>query len=180
MDRQREQLAIVERVAADLEAVGLDPVLVGGMAVVAHGFRRVTWDFDFLISAPPRTEDLVRILYSNGLELVSKLGEDGKVQRTVDRQRIAAIKVSGTRPHSLFFYGPKNALRLDLLIDHPFPAHDIAARGVAVPLHKLMVKVALPEDLLRMKEVARQERTKGTDLLDIEFLQNLLRRGRPS
>jgi hypothetical protein len=175
MDQHREHLAAVERVAADLDAGGLEPVLVGGMALVVHGSQRVTWDFDFLVSAPPKTEDLVRILYSNGLELASKMGEDGIVQRTVGREKVAELKVAGTRPETLFFFGPKNRLRVDLLIDHPFPAHAIAGRAVAVRLQKQKVKVALPEDLLRMKEMARQKRNKPTDLQDIEFLERLIR-----
>ena len=180
MQTQSENLAIVERLAADLDTRRLEPVLVGGMALVILGSQRITKDYDFLISSPSKTEDVVRILYSNGLELVTKLGEDGNVQRTVDREKVAVIKVTGTRPKSLFFYRAKGRLRVDLLFDFPIPAHEVSARAVPVTFLDRKVKVAAPEDLLRMKETARQERNIPSDLQDIEFLKSLLARRRPS
>jgi len=70
------------RISAGLEAGGLEPVLVGGMALVVLGSRRVTRDFDFLISAPARPNNLVEVMYRHGLQLVTKLDSNGGVRRT--------------------------------------------------------------------------------------------------
>ena len=47
-----DHLETVGDLAARLHALGLTPILVGGMALVVLGSRRVTRDFDFLMSAP--------------------------------------------------------------------------------------------------------------------------------
>ncbi len=49
----------VGRVVDGLTHLGLQPVLVGGMAMVTIGSRRVTRDFDFVIAHP---EDRVQAL----------------------------------------------------------------------------------------------------------------------
>jgi hypothetical protein len=53
---------------------GFEPVLVGGMALVVLGSRRVTRDFDFVIAHPGnRLARMIELLYDRGLELVSRL-----------------------------------------------------------------------------------------------------------
>jgi hypothetical protein len=55
-----------------LTGLGLEPILVGGMAMVILGSRRVTRDFDFVIPQPgERLQQLVEIFYDRGLELSS-------------------------------------------------------------------------------------------------------------
>ena len=47
-----DHLQAVGDIVQDLRALGLEPVLVGGMALVVLGSRRVTRDFDFVIVLP--------------------------------------------------------------------------------------------------------------------------------
>jgi hypothetical protein len=42
----------LQAVGKIVRALGLEPVLVGGMALVVLGSRRVTRDFDFVIAHP--------------------------------------------------------------------------------------------------------------------------------
>ena len=47
-----DHLETVGDLAARLQTLDLTPILVGGMALVVLGSRRVTRDFDFLMPAP--------------------------------------------------------------------------------------------------------------------------------
>src|SRR6185436_2768659 len=96
-----EVAAIVEA----LRALGLMPVLVGGMALVVLGSRRVTRDFDFVIARPgdrlPRT---IGLFYDQGLQLVSRLNESGVVLSTISNRRIAGIRLRLDAPASAYFF----------------------------------------------------------------------------
>ena len=169
-------LAAVEALAADLESGGFEPVLVGGMALVVLGSRRVTRDFDFLVT--PRGAplgDLVRVMYRHGLELVTKLDKAGDVIRTVDRAKVAVAKVEAAPSRSLSFYDERSGLKVDFLIDHPLPAHAVARRAIRVRLASRRIPVASPRDLLRLKEIAWKERESATDAQDVQFLRGILK-----
>ncbi len=54
----------VGEIVEELSGLGLEPVLVGGMALVILGSRRVTRDFDFVIAKPDhRIETLIGVFY---------------------------------------------------------------------------------------------------------------------
>lgn len=168
-------LAAVESLAGDLETAGFEPVLVGGMALVVLGSRRVTRDFDFLVtSRGAPLGEIVRVMYRHRLELVTKLNRAGDVIRTVDQPNVAVAKVEAAPPQSLFFYDERTGLKVDLLIDHPLPAHAVAGRATKVKLTSRRIPVAAPEDLLRLKEIASAERKSAADAQDLEFLRMML------
>jgi len=59
-----------------LEDLKLTPVLVGGMALVILSSQRVMKDFNLLVHEEARNlEQLVKIFYFHGLELVSKINK---------------------------------------------------------------------------------------------------------
>lgn len=177
MAAREGHLEAVESLAADLETGGFEPVLVGGMALVVLGSRRVTRDFDFLVT--PRGAplgDLVRVMYRHRLELVTKLDKAGDVVRTVDRAKVAVAKVEAAPSRSLFFFNERTGLKVDLLIDHPLPAHAVALRATRAKFASRRIPVASPEDLLRLKEIASAERTSAADAQDLQFLRGLLKK----
>ena len=47
-----DHLQAVGEIVQGLRALGLEPVLVGGMSLMVLGSRRVTRDFDFVIAHP--------------------------------------------------------------------------------------------------------------------------------
>lgn len=160
--------------ADGLEKRGLIPVLVGGMALVILGSQRITRDFDFLMSSQASAmADLVDVFYKNGFELVTKFNKDGGVQRTVDNARIAAIKLRSDLPDSLFFYHWEIRLKVDILLDFPLPAQDIARRATKIKIKSRLLRIASIEDLIRMKELAYADRHSAADATDLEFLKNL-------
>jgi hypothetical protein len=158
-----------------LEERGLLPVLVGGMALVVLGSQRVTRDFDLLVSAADLSPDLVGAIYRQGYELVTKSNKAGEVERTIDNPTVAIARLKLDKPRSIFFYNRKTGLRVDLLLDFPLPTRDIAGRAAKIGKTPRTLRVAAPEDLLRLKEIAYADRRAAADAQDLEFLRNLLK-----
>jgi hypothetical protein len=162
----------VGAVSKALSQLGLAPVLVGGMALVILGSRRVTRDFDFVITKPnDRLEEVIAIFYDRGLELVSRLSGDGDVEATIDNRRIAAIRLKSDAPSSAYFFNPTTRLRIDLLFDFPLASAELMKAATTMKVQSQVLHVASERDLLRLKRIARAERSSPGDAQDIAFLE---------
>ena len=171
-----DYLRTVGLLAGALDAQGFEPVLVGGMALVLLGSQRVTRDFDLLVSTQGAPSDgLVRLMYQHRLELVTRFTPAGEVKRSIDNVRIAVAKVESENPSSLFFFNQRTGLRVDLLLDFPLPAHRVARRAGKVKVGSGGLRVASPEDLMELKEIAFADRRLASDAQDLEFLRRMLR-----
>jgi predicted nucleotidyltransferase len=169
-----EQFSALLAMVAELESVGYECVLVGGMALVTMGSQRLTRDFDLMLpDDEPTRERLVRAMYRRGMELVTKFRDSGEVQRTVDTVNIAVTKVKAQELRTLPFFDWKSTLRVDLLLDFPVPAREVIKRATRVNLPTGMIRVASREDLIRLKEMAYRDRKKSTDAQDLEFLRKV-------
>lgn len=168
----------VGAVVAALNALGLDPVLIGGMALVTLGSRRVTRDFDFVVSRPgallPR---VVAALYDHGLELASRLNADGDVTATIDNRRVAALRLRLDAPSSAYFFNPLTGLRVDLLFDFPIAAAELGQRATRATLRAATWRIASVTDLLRLKRIALSARSAPGDAEDVAFLEARLAAG---
>lgn len=161
------------RIVADLTGLGLEPVLVGGMALVTMGSRRVTRDFDFVIPIPGhRLEALINVLYDRGLELAARVSDSGDITATIDNRRVACIRLRLDAPSSAYFSHPKTGLRVDLLFDFPVAASDLAARATRITIRSRGFLIASEDDLLNLKRIARANRTAAGDAEDIAFLES--------
>jgi len=177
MPTELHQLKALTTLVTELETSGFNPILVGGMALVAMGSQRVTNDFDFLVARPsPTSKVLVEIMYSHKLELVTKFNPQGEVIRTVDNPRIAAMKIDGESPESVTFYSWDTRLQIDLLLDFPLPAQAIAGRAIKVSLLSHTMRIATPKDLLVLKEIAYKDRKSANDAQDLEFLRKIIKK----
>lgn len=160
------------RIVAALTKLGLEPVLVGGMALVTLGSRRVTRDFDFVIPIPAdRLAALVDVFYDRGLELAARVNDSGEITATIDNRRVANIRLRLDAPSSAYFCHPKTGLRVDLLFDFPVPAAQLAARATRITVRSLAFLVASEDDLLNLKRIARANRASPGDAEDIAFLE---------
>lgn len=169
-----DYLRTVGALAGALDARGFEPVLVGGMALVLLGSPRVTRDFDLLVSTQgPSTEELARLAYRHRLELVTKFTPAGEVKRTVDNVRVAVARLKMEKSRSLFFCNPGTGLRVDLLLDFPLPAHGVAQRADRVKVGSGSLRVASPQDLIRLKTIAYADRRSASDAQDLEFLRRM-------
>lgn len=179
MPETRTHLETVGSVAEALAGLGLEPVLVGGMALVVLGSRRVTRDFDFVVSRPG--DDLGRLLdvfYAHGLELASRVDANGDVTATIGNRKVAAARLRLDGPASAYFLNPESGLRIDLLFDFPLPAAALAARAITVKARSTVLRVASEADLLRLKKIARRHRSSPGDAEDIAFLESRLAKPR--
>jgi hypothetical protein len=167
-----DYLQVVGELVRDLRGLGLAPVLVGGMALVVLGSRRVTRDFDFVVANPgdelDRTLDL---FYDRGLELVSRFDEAGNATATIANRRVAALRLRIDEPASAYFLNPTTGLRVDLLFDFPIPAKELAGRSRRMTVRSHVFEIASDQDLLRLKRLAKADRSVPGDAEDILFLE---------
>ncbi len=162
----------VGAIVKGLGGLGLKPVLVGGMALVILGSRRVTRDFDFVISKPDdRLEDMIDVFYDRGLELASRLSDDGEVISTIDNRKVASVRLRLDAPSGAYFFNPKTGLRIDLLFDFPVPSAKLAGGATRTKVRSHVLHVASERDLMRLKKIARARRSSPGDVQDIAFLE---------
>ena len=172
-------LEAVGRVIEALSDLGLEPVLVGGMALVVLGSRRVTRDFDILVAHPAEgLGSLIDALYERGFELASRVSAEGDVTATIANRKVAAARLRLDAPASAYFLNPDTGLRIDLLFDFPLPAATLARRATSVKVRSGAWRVASVEDLLRLKRIAQENRSAPGDAEDIAFLEARLTKHR--
>ncbi len=172
MEEGAPPLEAVGRVVEALAELGLEPVLVGGMALVVLGSRRVTRDFDLVIARPGEAlGPLLDAFYDRGFELASRVDAEGDVTATIDNRRVAAARLRLDAPASAYFLNPETGLRVDLLFDFPLPAAALARRATTVKVRSRAWRVASEADLLRLKRMARASRSSPGDAEDIAFLE---------
>ena len=180
MSNGDRRLGDVGEIVESLRDLGLEPILVGGMALVLLGSQRVTRDFDFVVRHPgERLEAVVSLFYDRGFEIVSRLDEMGQVIATIDNRRVASIRLRSDAPASAFFFNPTTGLRVDLLFDFPVPAATLAEHAVRLTIESHAFHIASDEDLLMLKKIARRGRSAPGDAEDIAFLEARHRRTTP-
>jgi hypothetical protein len=168
-----DHLQTVGEIVQGLRALGLEPVLVGGMALVVLGSRRVTRDFDFVIAHPgDRLARTIGLFYDHGLELVSRLDEMGEVMSTVASRKVAVIRLRLDAPASAYFFNAETGLRVDLLFDFPIPAAKLAEHATRMKIRTHVFDIASEQDLLRLKRIAKAARSAPGDAEDIAFLKS--------
>ena len=176
--RQPDLLAAVGELLKDLAPFGCEPTLVGGMALVTLGSRRVTRDFDFLVVEEAREElAVIRVFYRHGFELVSRTDQYGDVVRTIDSPEVGHARLRIDRPRSAYFFNRGLGLRVDLLFDFPMAAREVRSRSTRRTIGSFPFHIASRSDLIRMKEIAANDRGNAADLQDLEFLK---KRRRPA
>ena len=132
---------LLERLAAHDVAF----VVIGGLAAIAHGARRMTLDLDIVPSPEPK--NLRRLADAVGdLDMTEEASVDGGLQRIDPRDE---VDLAGSRNVSL----RTSAGQLDVLNrarDAP-PYEELAARAVRLPIAGVEVLVAGLDDLVAMK-----------------------------
>jgi hypothetical protein len=172
-----DHLHTVGEIVRNLRALGLKPVLVGGMALVVLGSRRVTRDFDFVVTHPrERLARTIDLFYDRGLELVSRLNDVGDVTATIASRKVASARLRLDAPASAYFFNPQTGLRVDLLFDFPIPASELAKRATRLKIRAHVFDIASEQDLLRLKTIAREARSAPGDADDIAFLESRMKR----
>ena len=168
-----DHLQTVGEISQELRSLELDPVLVGGMALVVLGSRRVTRDFDFVIGQPgERLARTLDVFYDRELELVSHLNDAGDVVATIGNRRVAAARLRIDAPASAYFFNATTGLRVDLLFDFPIAAATLAGQATRTRVRSHVLDIASEADLLRLKRIAKAARSAPGDAEDIAFLES--------
>jgi predicted nucleotidyltransferase len=130
-----------------LSAHGVDFVVIGGIAVQAHGYIRATKDLD--IVARPTVVNLARL--SEALTALEAEPYD------LDQTPLVPVMTKA---------GPLDVVHIDHLAGAPASYDALRERALVIELRELEVRVAGLSDLIRMKRAAGRDH----DLADIEAL----------
>jgi hypothetical protein len=147
-----------ERILRVLQQHGVDFVVIGGIAVQAHGYLRWTKDLDIVVS--PRTLNLSRL--SDALaDLGAVLRGAGTLKLTDPHQlrRVPLLPVMTAA-------GPLDVANIEHLAGAPRSYDALREAALVIELRDIEVAVAGLSDLIRMKRAAGREH----DLADIEAL----------
>lgn len=144
-------------------------VVVGGVAVVLHGFARLTGDLDLMIDLAP---DAAR----RALRVMTRLGLRPRVP-----VKVSDFADADTRrrwrleKHMQVFtmIDPDDPTRqVDLFVEPPLPFEDVWRRAELVATANTTARIAAIEDLIHLKRLAGRRR----DIEDIEALEEIRRR----
>ena len=140
------------RICRSLNEEGAEYLLIGGFAVVLHGFVRATKDIDFLVEASPenirRVKRALAVLPDRAAELIA---DD-------ELQQYSVVRIADEVVVDLV----EKACDIDYEQARP-GVEQIEVEGVVIPL-------ASKELLIRMKDTVRP-----SDHQDVEYLQLRLR-----
>lgn len=131
-------------------------ILIGGFAVIIHGFPRLTSDIDIFLK--PEVKNLERLKRA-----LKKIFPNDK--------EIDTISLKDLQEYSVIRYGTENGLYIDILskIGHMFNYEDIDFEIRTI--EGIPVRLATPEALYKMKiDTVRPE-----DKRDALFLAELIR-----
>lgn len=161
------KLESVERIARALGDAGVPFIVVGGLAVVAHGYGRQTQDLDLVIRLDP-------VAIQSAFRALESLGYRPRVPVTAEafadaQQRARWIAEKGMTVLS-FHSDQHRETPIDMFVTEPFDfqlEYDAALREELAP--GALVRIVRLETLLRLKERAGRPQ----DLADIAELRIL-------
>lgn len=152
-----------------LNAADVRYVVVGGVAVVLHGYARLTGDVDLIVDLDP-VEARKAIDTLVGLGLRARAPVDPARFADADA-RAEWIREKGLRVFSL--WDPAQPMReVDLFTESPIEFATLWDRSSLVDIGETEVRVASIDDLIALKRLA----SRPQDLLDITELEAIARR----
>ncbi len=162
-------MALFEPLFDALNRAGVRYVVVGGVAVVLHGFARLTGNVDLAVDlAPDEARKAVAALGALGL----------RPRLPVDPLLFADRVVRGEwvrekQMRVFTFLDPANPMLLvDCFAEEMLPFEGLWARSAVIALASTTVRVASIPDLIALKRRAGR----AQDLQDIEALEEIQRR----
>jgi len=151
----------------ELNEIGIDYLVVGGLAVNFHGIPRMTYDIDLMILLESE----------NILKLVRKLTQWGyRPKIPVDAKDLADetkrnswVREKGMK--ALNFYNETLPIgEIDIVIDSPIPYKELKTRAIKIKLQDEKIPTVSIHDLIELKLRAGRKQ----DLADVEHLRIVL------
>lgn len=156
----------VRQIFAALNDAQVDYVVVGGLAVILHGYLRATADLDLAIGF---SSDNAR----RGMRSLAAIGLQPRLPVALDDFADADKRRDWLRNRNMLVFplwDPANPLRsVDVFIDEPIGFYELLAESVVKDMDGLKVRIASIPHLIEMKRRAGRPR----DLEDIDKLQQI-------
>ncbi len=143
-------------------------VVAGGVAVVAHGFTRNTFDLDLIVWLEGNNlEKMFDALY--------KIGYRPKVPVTKDQLKDKKQREKWRKEKNMIvfsFFHLRDPLKLiDMFITEPFPFAQISKKAIKATVQGITIPIISLEHLKILKQRAGRQK----DLLDLVNLQEIER-----
>ncbi len=157
---------VFEELFRDLEKNKIQYLVVGGVAVVLHGFLRSTADLDLMVALnPPNLKAF--------LELMTQKGYKPKAPvRVMDflslKNRREWKRKKGMLVFS-FYHPAKPPELIDVFVDEPIPFNRAFQQRESISIGKTTISVINVQDLITLKKKAGRPQ----DLEDIRALKKL-------
>jgi hypothetical protein len=156
----------VEWVLASLEQARVRYLVVGGVAVVLHGYLRTTLDLDLVLQ-------LEQTNVERALEALAGLGFQPQAPVPLSSFADPQIRETWLREKNMTVFSlwhPEHpGFAVDLFVQEPFDFDAVYRRALRVPLQTTEATVISREDLVAMKRAAGR----ALDLDDVTALSEL-------
>lgn len=156
----------IEWVLAPLERAGVRYLVVGGVAVVLHGYLRTTLDLDLVLH-------LERDNVERALNALASLGFQPQAPVPLSSFAQPEIRETWLRDKNMtvfsLWHPDQPGFAVDLFVQEPFDFDSVYSRALRVSLADVEVTVVSREDLMAMKRATGRAR----DLDDLAALSEL-------
>lgn len=160
------KLTVFQTVMEGLQRHEVRFLLVGGMAVVAHGVGRMTYDIDLVIQLTP---DNVRRTF----ETLTQLGFRPRIPISVDEFSNPQNREKWAREKGMivlnWFSEKEEPCAIDLFIREPFPFDVTFAKAVPSAVNGIPFRYVDLQTLIQMK----REAGRPVDLGDVRQLEKI-------
>ena len=156
----------IQEILNALNDAGVRYLVVGGVAVVLHGYLRTTADLDLVIQLRP--DNIVKALVS-----LASVGYRPRLPVKPEQLADASTRASWIRDKGMLVFPLYSdhhpILGVDIFVREPFDFDSVYGRALRVPLDRATAPVISIEDLIQMKLSAARPR----DIEDVEALRTL-------
>jgi predicted nucleotidyltransferase len=156
----------IELLLTELTQAGVRYVLVGGVAVVLHGYLRATADLDLVIGMDqPNIEAALNTFNRLGFHPRAPVplfafADGDKRKRWTDEKNLQVFSL---------WHPNKPGFEIDIFVEPPLPFEDLYDRAISAKIGSTEVTIAAIDDLIAMKRTSGRPR----DVEDIEALLHL-------
>jgi hypothetical protein len=162
------KLADVEAILRALNDANVRYLIVGGLAVIAHGYVRLTLDADIVLDLS--TENVRRAM--DALEAIgyrplvpvvaAEFADEEKRRKWIEEKRMIVFQMHNPS---------RESTRLDIFVSEPFPFYDAYGKALWEEVARVRAPIVPYEQLIRLKRAAGRSQ----DLIDVEHLETIRR-----